>query len=607
MTLLQVGPHELTLNTSFLTKLDCCPQTPSQILLWWSVRNTKCGVQAMADTCVAVPVKIFFTSSSEFEAHLKGKAKEIKKSLDEIFANISSSTGPPPANVAELQASLSKLLATQKEQLVEIERLRSEKDQLKERLESASLRCIKAEKKLDRVRSSAVAKLEQQAIAGTGNSAGSGIGNVETGPGSKSEGINGSKEETPSEESEIAYKQATATVVKQKTQLDDLLAENKNLTAQLTAASVKLSNLSDDDYARTELFKYFKTQHDDVIKRVNHLEATNIQLRQEAERLHAERTAFRTEVDSEAQVTREELEGQLTRVETDLARIRSARDELLADQAIRKAGQENEHQAAEHAKELAGAREDRLEALELEVERLRTQVGHGTYEPTPTPELEGLDIDTLRQRYAILEHSFASVNKELPAMEKAYKRSMALASNKVTNFAALEEKVSVLLAEKTKADQKYFAARKDMDIRFAETRTLRAQNVKSADIITQLKEVESTNRSMLTNLEKQLSELRQANTLTITSSKKLEAASSEAISKAESLKNQVTELTQSLKAKDTTFGTTQQKLLATQTELEQLRVRHDHVQKDRESWKAKSMSNSSDQEDMLRVSTAKHT
>src|SRR5271169_2565611 len=123
-------------------------------------------------------------------------------------------------------------------------------------------------------------------------------------------------------------------------------------------------------------------------------------------------------------------------------------------------------------------------------------------------------------------------------MEKAYKRSMAMASKKVMDFAALEEKVNILIAEKSKADQKYFAARKDMDIRIGEVRALRAQNAKSSEIITQLKEVEASNGTLLTNLEKQLRDMRQANNSIIVENKKLETSSSEATSKLETLKSQ---------------------------------------------------------------------
>jgi len=210
-------------------------------------------------------------------------------------------------------------------------------------------------------------------------------------------------------------------------------------------------------------------------------------------------------------------------------------------------------------------------------------------------------VAELQRKYVLLEQSFASVNNELPAMEKAYKRSMAMASKKVMDFTALEEKVTLLIAEKSKADQKYFAARKDMDTRLGEVRALRAQNAKSSEIITQLKEVEASNRTLLTALEKQLSEMRQANNVIAAKNKLLESSASEATSKLETLKTQVGELTSMVKSKDAVCSSAKQHARSLETDLEQLRARHEQVQKEKETWKAKSLSNQSGEEEMLRT------
>ena len=170
------------------------------------------------------------------------------------------------------------------------------------------------------------------------------------------------------------------------------------------------------------------------------------------------------------------------------------------------------------------------------------------------------------------------------------------------DFAALEEKVSILIAEKSKADQKYFAARKDMDTRIGEVRALRAQNAKSSEIITQLKDVESSNRTILAGLEKQLSDVRQQYSSTVLDHKKLQLTSSESASKLENLRAQVTELTNMLRSKDSTLSTAKQRAQSVETELEQVRSRFEQSEKEKETWKAKSLSNQSGEEEMLRVS-----
>jgi E3 ubiquitin-protein ligase BRE1 len=512
---------------------------------------------------------------------------------------LNSARGKPPAEIRDLQSKLNKLLAAQKEYVVKVDRLQTEKEELKGRLETASLRYIKAEKKLDRAKSTAVAKLEQQAIAGTGNSAGSGIGGVDHS--GDTEMTNGVSEDNKA--SQTAYEEASAVVAKQKEQLEAISAENKSLTEQLTAATTRLSNLNEDDYARTELFKQFRVQHEDVIRRINHLEATNIQLREEAEKFQAERTAYRVQVENEQEVITGELESQLQRVEADLSRIRSVRDELLADLSMRKASQESVRTSNDHLEELIAGKDDRITSLELEVERLRARTSEEACEPTPRPEVDSLELGQLRLKYEALAREFESINKEMPALQSAYKRVQALSTKKVMDFTSLEERVQVLQAEKAKADQKYFAARKDMDTRIVEVKSLRTQNAKSSEIITQLKDVETSNRMMLSNMEKQLSDTRQSNTTTAAENKKLEAANREASIKTETLKNQVTELTTLLKTKDSNNAATKQRIHAAEAELEQLRVKYENAQKDRDTWKTKSLSNQSGEEEMLRVSS----
>ncbi|RDW78399.1 hypothetical protein BP5796_06251 [Coleophoma crateriformis] len=570
---------------------------------WWSQVLDEVKLLAeddmaeLSDGDATFATSVHFKNSEDFSSHLASRKQEIKSSLHAMFSKVASARGKSTVDVQELQSKLAKLLASQKEYSVKVAALRQEKEELGERLETASLRYIKAEKRLDRAKSSAVAKLEQQAIAGTGNSSGSGIGGVETN--GDIEMANGIKEEN--EASQTAYKEAAAVVEKQKEQLEAVINENKSLQEQLTAASARLSSLTEDDYARTELFKQFRTQHEDVIKRINHLEATNIQLREEAEKYQAERTAYRIQMEEEVESATGELQSQVQRLDADVTRIRSARDELIADQATRKASQEADNTAQDHMRELVGAKEERITALELQVERLQSQVEEKSCAPTPRPEIDSMDFQELRSKYESLEQNFASINRELPAMEKAYKKTMALTSKKTMDFADLERKVAQVLAEKAKADQKYFAARKDMDTRLSEVRALKNQNAKSSEIISQLKDVETSNRSLLSNLEKQLVDMKQAYIATAADNKKLLSSSAEAIGKADMLKNSVEEIKNQMKAKDAANASTKQRIQAVELELEQIKVRLEQAQKERDTWKAKSLSNQSGEEEMLRT------
>ena len=360
--------------------------------------------------------------------------------------------------------------------------------------------------------------------------------------------------------------------------------------------SLQHSKLSDDDYAHTDLFKQLRSQYDDVVKRINHFEATNAQLREEAEKMRSERTAYRYQIDEEMQSTIAEKEAQLVRAETDLARIRNARDELLADQQIRKAAQEQERTTTGKIQELASAGEARISSLESEVERLRVQV-----ENTKPTDVSDIPVDELRAKHQTLERQYSMLNTELTSMQTACKKYSTLASQKVADFSALEEKVSRLAAEKSKADQKFFAAMKAKEARELEVRTLRMQNSKSSDIISQLKDAEAATRSLVANMEKQASESREAlNSVTI----KLNGSQQQLTESnivMDGLKGQISELKNLSASKDSTLASTSSACRRGETEIEGLKVTLADTKKSLENWKGKSLGNSSSEYEMLRV------
>lgn len=473
--------------------------------------------------------------------------------------------------------------------MVKCDRLKSENERLQEQVSSELLKVIKAERKLDRLKSSQVTKLEQQALA-----------KASTRPSQAEENGSAGKENHANYDSlQLQYQEAIAAVTKQKEHLSEALAEVKSLQEDNSSLRAQKGAISDEEYARTDVFKQFKAQNEDLIRRINNLEATNRHLREEAEKLQADRTSFKDQLEREAQAVTLELEEQIQAKEQDLTRIRSARDELYGENTTLKQLKEEERAALEHLKELTAATSDRVQQLELELERLRPS--EDTPMSEPREDIEALSLQELKEKYLKLEKDFESINKEMPLLEKSYKKTMALASKKVMDFTTLEERVVTLLAEKSKADQKYFAARKDMDIRTAEIRSLRLSNGKSSDIISQLKESEAQSRMLISNLEKQLVDLKQSNALIAAENKKLEAASTEANRRAESAKAQISELTNLVKAKDAAAATLRQQAMEHETEAEKLKVRVDHISKERDTWKTKSMSNSSSEEEMLRV------
>ncbi|KAF7717644.1 E3 ubiquitin ligase [Penicillium ucsense] len=531
-----------------------------------------------------------FEDVDEFEAHLKTRSGEIR----EIITYFQSSVDRLSPDVTSLQEELTKKLAEEKVTIAKLEQTIAEKQQLEESLEAASLRYMVAEKKLDRARSLTVAKLEKQYLLGGQRSGSENVGTKRDESSPANGGASSAERNTELEES---YNKLNVVSEKQKEQLSKLEAENATLLAQITDVQVKVSKLTDDDYAHTDLFKQLRSQHDDVVKRLNHLEATNAQLRVEVEKYSSERNAYKLQLEEESNAAIAEKEAALMRAESDLARIRNTRDELFADQQIRKTSQDQEKLTGAKLQELADAREARIAALESEVERLRVQeVGS-----TTTEEIDKLSTEELRAKYASLDRQYSMLNTELTSMQTAYKKFSTLASQKVTDFKAWEDKVARLTAEKSKADQKYFAAMKSKEARDAEVRILRMQNSKTSDIVSQLKESEAATRSLLLNMDKQVNEMKEALKSASDKQRNSQQQLTESNIAVEGLKKQVAELKSLSTSKDATLSSTSAALRQAETELVGLKQTLTDTKKSLDNWKNKSLGNNSSEYEMLRT------
>lgn len=529
-----------------------------------------------------------FKDTPSFQEHLNDKTEALRKRAETIMNRIASSRGGLSPDIADLETRVNSLLAQQKDYIVQLDRAHHENEQLTEDLNKKTLQCIKLERRQLRLKSAQVQNLEQQFQANATKKPTAGEN------GADSAVVNGDTAEIS-----LKLNEALAVVEKQKEQLATAQAETQSLQEENVSLKVKREEMTDEEYIRTDVFKQFKSLNEDLIKQINHLEATNKHLREESERLQSERTAFRTKLNEEAQHHIADLERQLEERDADVTRIRGARDEWFAKANVLDSSQKEEKNALQQIKELAAAREDRIVALELEIQRQKpaedqSMAGNDT-------DLDNLAAHELLAKYKKLQQDFESINKELPALQQAYKRSMALAQKKVMDFTALEDRVASLLAEKQKADQKYFAVRKDADLRDRELAALRSQNRKSSEIVAQLKEVEAQHRVLISNLEKQLADLRQANASITAEHKKMESQIGEVSRQTDSLKNQQKALTASCKTQSTEISSLKERNNEQELDLARLAAKVEKMQKERDDWKRKALNNSSEEEEMLRV------
>ena len=501
----------------------------------------------------------------------------------------------------DLRGQLNDLLSREKEHSVELRKALDDKESLSERLEQASYRYMTAEKKVDRAKSAQVMKLERAAMMGGNGEASSPTTSKKAStPKVEQPEVNGILENgVASAEAEAARKEAEAIKERYRAQLEEIESENDRLTNELSAARTKLASLSDDDYADTSLFKTVKSQYDDVVNRVNDLEATNIQLREEAQKLHSERSTYRTVVDDEHRTNNTEVEAQIARAENDLARIRNQRDEFQAELTIRKSAEDNRRVSADQSKELAAARDSRIAALESEVERLKLQLGEVT---SAEGDIDHLDAETLKTKLRTLESQYALLSNELPSMEAAWKKTQVLAARKVEEIAIWEEQVARLNAEKAKADQKYFATMKAKDLQSQDLASLKRQNARSSEIVTQLKDTEGKTRELVASLERQIAEGKENSTRFESQCKGLEQKHEESALAAEGLHKQIEELKVLVTSKDKENLAASKAKREAEEEFEKIKIHLEDTRKRYEELKKTNASNDGVTSDQWRVS-----
>lgn len=460
-------------------------------------------------------------------------------------------------------------------------------------LEDATFKSMVAQKKLERSKSAVYNKVMNP------------DGMKTTGPDVKREPsteLNGNADAMVIDEDMVAAKMAAEAVAeKRKEQLSLLEDENRKLMEQITSLNTRLAGLSDDDYAKTDLFKALKSQHEDVINRINHLEATNVQLREEAQKLQAERTAHRLQLEEQSRTSVTEAETELAKAESDLARIRGARDELQSTLNIQKASHEEAKSTLATMKELNSASEERIKALEAEVQRLQTRVGD--LKADESPDLEGLDADQLRAKINSLQKEYSLISNEMAAMVTAWQKAQALAKKNVQEVTQWEEQITRLNAEKAKATEKFFGAMKSKEARDTEVRTLRVQNAKSSEIVTQLKEAEGAAKVVITQMEKQMAEARDMQNGMTNQLRALQQQVTNYTIQAENLTTQTVDYKKLLDTKDNDLAEASKARRSAEVEVEELNAKLTETKKSVDNWKKKAKGQQSDADEMLRVSS----
>lgn len=179
---------------------------------------------------------------------------------------------------------------------------------------------------------------------------------------------------------------------------------------------------------------------------------------------------FVNKITKEYQNQLNQLSAQNDTLEKDLVRIRTTRDDLLSKVSI------------------------------LEPEKNKSEI---------ITDLQNI-LDSLKTQWETIEKSPLETTsdallKEIRDLELAFKDLSNLTHKKYSDYLNHESIVYKLTVEKTKADQKYFAAMRSKDAILVENKNLTKSLTKTNDLLVQAKESENLLQQKIQNLHKQLS------------------------------------------------------------------------------------------------------
>ncbi|KAK9450836.1 BRE1 E3 ubiquitin ligase-domain-containing protein [Limtongia smithiae] len=444
----------------------------------------------------AIPKISLALSPDQYGEHLATKRASILESLKSLFKSITSGSIPEEAKLQESLAGLTTEVASLK---ADNERLQDEREDLERRLTDATFKFMSAEKKLDRMKSSTLAKIERSSVSSPAVQ--------------RENSVDEKAEQEKKAEADDALiarvqKESAAIVQKQSQELTTLQTKVLTLQDEISKLNFKFSSLSESDIVASEPYKILKIRYDELTTRSGHLEALNETIKQENEKLSGERTEYKETIAAEYQAIADDVESHKKKLELDLTRIRAARDDLATELTIRRAKEDSRASTLVELTALAEMRASRIKSLELEVDRWKTQcepqLDNGAVAPTPSPDDSA---EELLKRIEKLEKQNQFLSAELPGMETAFNQAHALSTKKVADLVERDEKLMRLAGEKAKADQKYFSAMRAKDATATENKLLKAQSVKSGEIIQQLRDAEKSVSQKVIILEKQIAEL----------------------------------------------------------------------------------------------------
>lgn len=258
-----------------------------------------------------------------------------------------------------------------------------------------------------------------------------------------------------------------------KKQFDEVDEKHNQLVKQNFIIESKLNNLDEEDLQKNSQYQAMVNQNKKLEEEIDHINKIKDQLVFQISKLEAEKQDLDKLINQEILEENKSLKNQLNKSETDLVRIRTARDELLSKQTILKLEIENK-KTNEEVNKLN-------KILSAKIEQLQ-QHQHDNNE-VDAAKYESMDKSEIIKIITNLE-------VEIKEIEKAFQEVREISIKKFDQVIEADNVIKKLTIEKTKADQKYFASMRLKDSLNSENKILKIQINKSQELINKFNDLE---------------------------------------------------------------------------------------------------------------------
>jgi E3 ubiquitin-protein ligase BRE1 len=518
--------------------------------------------------------------------HRFDKVKDLLKNI------ISRIPNTPPPEVLQLQSQLARIAAAEKIHIEQYEKLSALLQEEKSKRESLEYRAVIANAKLQKVQSQVCQYMEWQSRS---------LGKSKDDPApTNGATVNGTAESSAAVQvAELAKQAALAQVKARSEQVEALEAEKLKLSEQLSAAKARVHSLTDDDFAGTELFKILKSRFEEVVNKANDLEKLNSDLREETQRLRAERLAFQNEIEKESRDRGEELEGHIAKNMAEIQRLRQDRDAKFNEKVVLELSQ-NKHDTELHdLKRLNEAQLSQIQSMQSELERLRLQLGN---EPNGTASEEAEQSEeAVRKQLKKYKSLYAVLEQEVESMNKTVSKFRDLAKPQTEQLRRLEQELEGVKQSRAKLQSKSLAQEVTLDSKRQEVQLLRQQMVKTSAVISSINETNTRHTDAAAINERLKEELKAEVAVLAGQTRQLQQEAEESKLVISKCRSEITQLLDQLKAKDSAVSAAEHEARKAETEAASLKVQLQETQKKLQGM-VKSGGSSSEELDMLRVS-----